>query len=227
MRISFIFFLGPFCERPKKAPRLSAILCGRCVEVVKTHDDMKPLRFISQNSIHKGILSYSPLHLFSSFTISPHSPHYSRARKRNDLLKHKLVSSLWSFKSCLPLLDKRRNPNTSLSFSLSWTSGARGPVALLQHNLPQSPTPLPQLAHNLPPHCHNASTSTIMATLQQLVTAKRAFRNVEYSISLSLLNNDTLVVEVDEVPMGDKWKGQFSAKCMYLMYSFYSVSEYL
>ena len=53
-----------------------------------------------------------------------------------------------------------------------------------------------------------------MATTQQLVTAKRAFRNVEYSISLSLLNNDTLVVEVDEVPLGDKWKGQFSAKCM-------------
>ncbi len=54
-----------------------------------------------------------------------------------------------------------------------------------------------------------------MGSTQQLVTSKKAiFRNVEYLINLSLVNNDTLVAEVEECPVGDRWKGQFSAKCM-------------
>lgn len=62
-----------------------------------------------------------------------------------------------------------------------------------------------------------SSTSSFNTTnVQQLVTNKHAtFRNVEYSINISLLNNDTLIAEVEEVPIGDKWKGQFSAKCMF------------
>ena len=39
------------------------------------------------------------------------------------------------------------------------------------------------------------------------------FNGVDYSITVSTAN-DTLTIDVEEVLTGEKWKGQFPAKCM-------------
>jgi hypothetical protein len=50
---------------------------------------------------------------------------------------------------------------------------------------------------------------------QVLIAAKHVcFHKVDYVINIYLLHSDLLVVEVEENAVGDKWKGQFSAKCM-------------